>query len=254
MTKTPIDSSLRDKIRGCLLGVAIGDALGAPFEHLLPGETNQALERCGGRIVDFHPYWCCPAGAWTDDTGMTLASVRAFIEMEKTGFGLEDAYQAAFCDWASSPECRKPGGTVLYAARYATADLNSWSNGALMRIAPAAIYASLKGLDIEKSAEIAYRVARMTHFRPLAVFPAVSAALAVRSILYGEQSVPHLPKAHTICREFIATDRKGAALRYEQEYMERYAGPISELPATTGLWMWRHVTERCLGIFSEYGA
>ena len=254
MTNTSNDSSLRDQIRGCLLGVAIGDALGAPFEHLLPGETNQALEKCGGRIVDFHPYWCSPAGAWTDDTGMTLASVRAFIEMEKAGLGLEDAYQTAFCDWACSPECRKAGGTVLYAARYATIDLNSWSNGALMRIAPAGIYANLKELDTEKSAEIAYRVARMTHFRPLAVFPAVSAALAIRSILSGEQSVPHLPKAHAFCREYIATDRQGAALRYEQDYLERYAGPISELPATTGLWMWRHITERCLGIFPEYGA
>ena len=85
MTNTPNESSLRDKIRGCLLGVAIGNALGAPFEHLLPGETNQAIERSGGRIIDIHPYWCCPAGAWTDDTGMTLASVRALIEMEKTG-------------------------------------------------------------------------------------------------------------------------------------------------------------------------
>ena len=154
MTNTPNDSSLRDKIRGCLLGVAIGDALGVPFEHLLPGETNQAIERSGGRITDIHPYWGCPAGAWTDDTGMTLASVRALIEMEKTGLGLEDAFQKAFCDWAGSLECRKPGGTVLYAARYATADLNSWSNGALMRIAPAGIYTSLKGWDDEKSAEI----------------------------------------------------------------------------------------------------
>lgn len=254
MTNIPNESSLRDKIRGCLLGVAIGDALGAPFEHLLPGETNQAIEKSGGRITDFHPYWTRPAGAWTDDTGMTLASVRAFIEMEKTGLSLEDAFQTAFCDWASSPECCKPGGTVLYAAQYATADLNSWSNGALMRIAPVGIYTSLKGLDIEMSAEIAYRVARMSHFRPLAVFPAVSAALAIRSILCSEQSVPHLPNAHTLCREFIATDRYGAALRYEQEYLERYAGPITELPPTTGLWMWRHVTERCLGVFPENGA
>jgi ADP-ribosyl-[dinitrogen reductase] hydrolase len=254
MTKIPNESWLREKIRGCLLGVAIGNALGAPFEHLLPGETNQMLERCGGRITDFHPYWRYPAGTWTDDTGMTLASVRALIEMEKAGSPLDEAFQTAFCDWACSLECLKPGGTVLYAARYATADLNSWSNGALMRIAPAGIYANLKGLDTVQSAEIAYRLARMTHFRPLAVFPAVSAALAIRSILFDEPNVPHLPAAHALCRGYIATDRQGAALRYEQDYLDRYAGPISELPATTGLWMWRHVMERCLEILPEYGA
>jgi ADP-ribosylglycohydrolase len=123
-----------------------------------------------------------------------------------------------------------------------------------MRMAPAGIYASLKGLDTVQSAEIAYRFARMTHFRPLAVFPAVSAALAIRSILTDEPSVPHLPTAHALCRGYMATDRQGAALRYEQDYLERYAGPISELPATTGLWMWRHITERCLAIVPECGA
>jgi ADP-ribosylglycohydrolase len=254
MTNIPNDSSLRDKIRGCLLGVAIGNALGAPFDFLLPGETNQALEKSGGRITDFHPYWSRPAGAWTVDTGMTLAGARAFIEMEKTGLGLEESFQAAFFDWLVSPECRVPAEMQIYAAEYAAADRHSWSSGALTRIAPAAIYACLKGFDTVKSAEIVYRTARRTHFSPLAVFPAVSAALAIRSILTGEQYVPHLSKAHTSCREYIATDHQGAALLFEQDYLERYDGPISDLPPTSGFWMWRHVTERCLGIFPENGA
>jgi hypothetical protein len=29
----------RDRVTGCLLGVAIGDALAAPFEHLCVGGT-----------------------------------------------------------------------------------------------------------------------------------------------------------------------------------------------------------------------
>ena len=41
------DGDVRDKVRGCLLGVAVGDALGAPFEHVRPGEVNQAMERMG---------------------------------------------------------------------------------------------------------------------------------------------------------------------------------------------------------------
>ena len=79
-----VNSILKDKIRGCLLGVAIGDALGAPFEHIPPGQTNQTLDKIGGRIEDFHPHWRYPAGSWTDDTGMTLATCRAFIEVATT--------------------------------------------------------------------------------------------------------------------------------------------------------------------------
>jgi ADP-ribosylglycohydrolase len=76
---------LTDRIRGCLLGVAIGDALGNPFEHMGPGPQKcAALESTGGLITDFHHGQDFPAGAWTDDTGLTLATCRALIEVLKT--------------------------------------------------------------------------------------------------------------------------------------------------------------------------
>lgn len=56
----------RDRIRGALLGLAVGDALGAPLEAATPDEAARAvrrgLEMTGGR-----------AGEWTDDTAMALA-------------------------------------------------------------------------------------------------------------------------------------------------------------------------------------
>ncbi len=83
---------LRDRVRGCLLGVAIGDALGAPFEHLGPGETNQAIERMGGSIRDFVPYQNYPAGTWTDDTGMTLATCRALSIQPDNAYWPQDYF------------------------------------------------------------------------------------------------------------------------------------------------------------------
>lgn len=44
------------------MGVAIGDALGAPFKHLPAGETARLLEPTGGRVVDFHGSWNGPKG------------------------------------------------------------------------------------------------------------------------------------------------------------------------------------------------
>lgn len=59
----------RDRIRGALLGVAVGDALGAPLKAATPDEAARAvgrgLEMTGGRG------WA--PGEWTDDTAMALA-------------------------------------------------------------------------------------------------------------------------------------------------------------------------------------
>ncbi len=182
--------SIREKVRGCLLGVAIGDALGAPFEHVPPGATNQAIERMGGRITDFHPCQDLAPGMWTDDTGMTLASCTAFVEAERTGRGAAPCFRVAFERWCGSDECKRPGMTVRRAASFGKADRGSWANGALMRISPVALYGFLKGLDDHATATLAYEVAGFTHGHPLATLPAVEGALAVLSILRGDSVVP----------------------------------------------------------------
>jgi ADP-ribosyl-[dinitrogen reductase] hydrolase len=56
---------------GCLVGCAVGDALGAPFEgyweHQLP--SREALL---GGFAEFEGY---PRGQYTDNTQLTLATV-----------------------------------------------------------------------------------------------------------------------------------------------------------------------------------
>ena len=233
-----------DKARGCLLGVAIGDAFGAPFEHLWPGESNQVLNSSGGLIRDFHPSMGYPAGSWTDDTGMTLASCRAFTDMADTGRDMEDCHRRAFYDWVGSPECRKPGKTVKSAASSGVADVNSWANGALMRISPVAIYAHTNGMNKQEAASLAFKAARLTHGHPLATFPAVECVLALLSTFRGEEKVPEeLSDPGRFCNDL----GKDQYARYEI-YRENRLTQIDANRPSTGLWMWRHVFERCLGL------
>jgi ADP-ribosylglycohydrolase len=64
---------LFSKVRGCLYGGAIGDAMGAPAEWKLPPEIRERY----GEIVDFVEPWDGPSdigkgdGRFTDDTHMT---------------------------------------------------------------------------------------------------------------------------------------------------------------------------------------
>ena len=67
------DSLLLGKVRGCLYGVAIGDAMGAPAEWKMPPQIRERY----GEIVDFVEPWDGPSeigkgnGRFTDDTHMT---------------------------------------------------------------------------------------------------------------------------------------------------------------------------------------
>ena len=73
-------ATIKDKIRGCVYGQAIGDALGLGSEFMSAEEVRQyypgGLERYDQIIQDAHRNrW--PQGAWTDDTDMMLCIARA---------------------------------------------------------------------------------------------------------------------------------------------------------------------------------
>lgn len=69
-------TAVRDRYQGCLLGGAVGDALGAPVEFLRRAEI---LERFGQRgIVDFAPAYG-KVGAITDDTQMMLFTAEGVL-------------------------------------------------------------------------------------------------------------------------------------------------------------------------------
>jgi ADP-ribosylglycohydrolase len=80
----------QDKVRGALLGLAFGDALGWPFEgrarrtsdlpqKALAGELFPWVKR-GGRVQPDEPIGI---GEYSDDTQLTLAVARAALHSEK---------------------------------------------------------------------------------------------------------------------------------------------------------------------------
>jgi ADP-ribosylglycohydrolase len=71
-------SILEERFHGCILGLAIGDALGYPAEFM---SLSQIHEEYGPRgVQDFKPSGFHPAGRFTDDTQMTIAVAEALIE------------------------------------------------------------------------------------------------------------------------------------------------------------------------------
>jgi ADP-ribosyl-[dinitrogen reductase] hydrolase len=66
-----------DRYRGCLLGLATGDALGTTLEYKEPGAFAPIEDMEGGGPFGLKP------GQWTDDTSMALCLAESLIECQR---------------------------------------------------------------------------------------------------------------------------------------------------------------------------
>ncbi len=186
---SPSGDLLRSRFRGALLGVAVGDALGAPFEGSAPG-------RGSARAAAAAP------GPWryTDDTHMTIALAESLLECE----GFDGAHMAArfAADYRAEPwRGYGPGPPQVFrlveagapwqgAAQTLFGGAGSFGNGGAMRVAPAALLAFP---EPSRVAALAADTARVTHAHPYGVEGAVAQATAVAALLRS----PGDPALHT---------------------------------------------------------
>ena len=75
----PNREGLRDKFRGCLLGGALGDALGAPVEFM---QRDDILREFGANGITEFALAYDGLGTITDDTQMTLFTAEGLLRAE----------------------------------------------------------------------------------------------------------------------------------------------------------------------------
>src|SRR5690606_24521602 len=69
-----LDMDVLERYRGCLLGLAAGDALGTTLEFRRPGTFTPLTDMIGGGPFSLQP------GQWTDDTSMALCLAASLVE------------------------------------------------------------------------------------------------------------------------------------------------------------------------------
>jgi ADP-ribosylglycohydrolase len=103
---------MRDRFRACLLGAAMGDALGMPYETLPP---QLAHIRPGfGRPSRWHPNAGLRSGQYTDDTQMMIIAADLLARGEFTG----QRYAAALKRSYDEGSLRFPDGAVASACEH----------------------------------------------------------------------------------------------------------------------------------------
>lgn len=177
---------LKDAFRGCLLGLAVGDALGGCFE----GQSSDFIARryrSPQALIDAPPL---ETMHYTDDTQMTLGVAEALVAdgllREETlcrmfagnyvpsrgyGFGTRRMLEAMCAgeDHRAAAEAYYPGG--------------SFGNGAAMRVAPVGLFFHH---DLPLLREQARLSAIPTHLHPLAIEGANLLALGIAVALRAE--------------------------------------------------------------------
>ena len=66
--------AVRDRYQGAMLGLAVGDALGASVQYRAPGSFTPLGDMLGGGPFEM------PRGGWTDDTAMALCLAESLVE------------------------------------------------------------------------------------------------------------------------------------------------------------------------------
>ena len=156
---------LLDRSTGALLGLAVGDALGAPYEGLGRGSYPPVSEYAAGGVHGLG------AGGWTDDTAMAICLAESLLA--RGGVEERDLLER-FLRWYRTGENSCTGVAIGISRKTraalegfersgradAAAEVENAGNGAIMRLAPIGIFFRRNEIEARRAAA---RQARVTH-------------------------------------------------------------------------------------------
>lgn len=182
------------RFQGCLLGLALGDALNAPFEG---GVLERLLWRLIGRTKTGEI-------RWTDDTQMSLdladsLVARGCVDPDDlaTRFAASYRWSRGYGPGTAKVLRRISRGEAWQRASTAVHRDGSFGNGAAMRAPVIGLFYAERPTELDDAAR---RSAIVTHAHPLGVEGAVLIARATAAAARGESSAEILRAALECCQ------------------------------------------------------
>lgn len=177
---------MKDKVRGAIVGVAIGDALGMPAESLNPKTIEkyykwiESYRTPNPKTGTWHKL---KRGQWTDDTQLTIAIGESIVR--KNGIDFNDmaeshinAFRNSRRGWgkATIQGCQKMmSGTNWWQA----GNPNAAGNGPPMKIAPVGVLYGLDKINHLEMINACINISKMTHGDPRAIIGAILQAYLI---------------------------------------------------------------------------
>jgi ADP-ribosyl-[dinitrogen reductase] hydrolase len=243
----PSPNAVRDRSRGTLLGLAVGDAVGTTLEFARRDAKPAVTDMVGGGPFGLQP------GEWTDDTAMALALADSLVADPR----LDEAdLMRRFVGWwrhgdySCTGRCFDIGVTTRQAlARFerggdayaGSTDPMTAGNGSLMRLSPVAIR---HWRDPELLTSVAARQSRTTHAAPEAVDACIGYAAVLADALAGKPKHEVLARGHVVRSRAITAILAGSWRGKQREAIHSSGYVAHSLEAA--LW--------CVGRTSDFAA
>lgn len=265
MTMQPTDNTeiIKKRFTGCLLGGAVGDALGAPVEFMTKTEI---VRRFGAEGITKYESAYGRLGAITDDTQMTLFTaeglLRAWVRGSTKGIATYSGVTAnAYRRWLKTQDehpdvndefdgwlfkqrelhhRRAPGNTCLSALRNMKqlgepAKNDSKGCAGVMRVAPVGLFAwhFRNQQSAQQVFDLGVEHAALTHGHPTGILTAGVFAVLICALVNGSSSTEALKIAKSYLLE--KPDYEETLLAIEKaEFLARQQIPHDEAIAKLG--------------------
>lgn len=209
-----------------IIGHAIGDAMGVPIEF---EPRKKLFDHPVTKMIGYGSH-DVPAGTWSDDTSMEIATIESFIN--KGCFDCNDIMMN-FYYWLKENRYT-PDGKVFDAGhtciqsiinfskgydleKCGQTDLYSNGNGSLMRILPVALYSYSKSLDEKEIIKLTNDVFSLTHAHEISKLGCYIYVRYVMFLLAGLDKKDAYYKLQNMNYEYFSNESQEAYKRILKE-------------------------------------
>lgn len=204
-------------LKGMLLGLAVGDALGVPVEF----ESRRSLKNNPVKNMRSGGSWGQAAGTWSDDTSLTIAAMESISRLGKINFQdiMENFlrwYERG--DFTATGERFDIGNTtraaivrfsrkILPPTKCGATEKNSNGNGSLMRILPATLYLfGTRGKIGVDELKIIHEFSALTHGHIISQMACGIYSLIAAQLLSGKNISEAFTLGMNDAKNFYGTD------------------------------------------------
>ena len=195
----------KDIVRDALIGAAVGDAFGVPYEFLSRNDISklEIRDMIGSDTKNnFVSRWntLIPSGCWSDDTSMILATMDSIIENKSIDYNdiiLKYMSWLKEGKYSSMPYAFGLGNIIDRALnRYSYGvpplecgcdNFKDNGNGSLMRILPISLYCILNEFDDETMCKTVCDASSITHAHEISKMACVMYTIFLKEIVNSEE-------------------------------------------------------------------
>ena len=219
-----------------IFGLAVGDALGCPVQFC----TREEIEENPVTDMKGHGTFDMPAGSWTDDTSLALATMDSILHYGKLDL---KAVMHCYAKWLLQGEYTPFGKS--YDIGYGTmdailcflnngydpagcggAEANNNGNGSLMRILPTCLYLLGNGTNNDSDVRLVEQVSALTHAHPRSKLACGIYYYLVKALLEVEPSEGTL--GQPALQQILQKGIDAAMAYYEQQSEYQHDLPFYE--------------------------